>query len=69
MYRLIDYDITITRMNNLHFKKKKKITHDIRIVYFAQKYDLMLYIFVNYIHIKLIYMQKFAYVKLYNIYI
>lgn len=50
-------------------KKKKKITHDIRIVYFAQKYDLMLYIFVNYIHIKLIYMQKFAYVKLYNIYI
>lgn len=25
MYRLIlDYDITITRMNNLHFKKKKK---------------------------------------------
>lgn len=46
MYRLIlNYDITITRMNNLQLKKKKKM-HDIRIVYFAQKYDLMLYIYL-----------------------
>lgn len=46
MYRLIlNYDITITRMNNLQLKKKKKM-HDIRIVYFAQKYDLTLYIYI-----------------------
>lgn len=44
--------------------------HDIRIVYFVQKYDsMLLYIFINYIYIKLIYIQKFAYVKLHNIYI